>query len=301
MATKSPDWEFDKFDDGSLKIVGELQLKKYGSFLEDYASQLKDIEDALDDSIGDSWDMTLDPIALQLLPYEQTNLLKLIKTDNKILNKIITVLAALCCELQTLKYEAENKFYNALLFYGEGELEQGLEDGDAQVQMGRMIPLFQELSCFVSRSYDVIRNVCQQLSSLHNAYRNGPKLIDVTDVHFTPVYSHIADLLGVLITLDNIISSQSFLRDHWMLYKRMVKSVRHDPGKFSVAEEKLRPFEKLLMSLEGKLLDGMIYQNCVEQQFDNNNVNCTKNPLLAEEFAVNIRDILIELEGRIGE
>ncbi|ESO99519.1 hypothetical protein LOTGIDRAFT_113446 [Lottia gigantea] len=297
----STDWEFDKFDDGSLKIVGELQLKKYGKFLEDYASQLKEIEDALDDSIGDAWDMSLDPIALQMLPYEQTNLLNLVKTDNKVLNKIITVLSALCCEMSHLKHEAETKFYNALLFYGEGEPEEGLEEGEAQVQMGRMIPLFQELSCFVSRSYDVIRNICQQLSALHNSYKSGPKLIDVTDVHFTPVYSHMADLLGVLITLDSIISNQSFIRDHWMLYKRMVKSVRHDPGKFNVPEEKLRPFEKLLMSLEGKLLDGMIYQNCVEQQFDSNTINCSKNPNLAEEFAINIKDILVELEGRIGE
>ena len=56
----------------------------------------------------------------QLLPYEQTHLLQLIRTDNKIFNKIITVLAALCCEMQSLKHEAETKFYPALLLYGEG-------------------------------------------------------------------------------------------------------------------------------------------------------------------------------------
>ena len=84
-------WHLDAFDDGSLSkcerletqkrnfaaalirpwlplgIVGEAQLKKYGQFLEEYASQLKGIEDALDDSVGDSWDFTLDPIALQVL------------------------------------------------------------------------------------------------------------------------------------------------------------------------------------------------------------------------------------------
>lgn len=49
------------------EIVGELQLKKYGMFMEDYATQLREIEDALDDSIGDSWDFTLDPIALQVI------------------------------------------------------------------------------------------------------------------------------------------------------------------------------------------------------------------------------------------
>lgn len=46
--------------------MGEVQLRKYGTFLEEYASQLKEIEDALDDSIGDSWDLTLDPISLQV-------------------------------------------------------------------------------------------------------------------------------------------------------------------------------------------------------------------------------------------
>ena len=51
------------------EIVGELQLKKFGSFLEEYASQLKDIEDALGESVGDSWDMTLDPISLQVILY----------------------------------------------------------------------------------------------------------------------------------------------------------------------------------------------------------------------------------------
>lgn len=56
----------------------------------------------------------------QLLPYEQTSLLQLIKTDNKIFNKIITVLASLCSEMRSLKHEAESKFFNALIFYGEG-------------------------------------------------------------------------------------------------------------------------------------------------------------------------------------
>lgn len=44
-----------------------MQLKNYGRFLEEYTSQLKGIEEALDDTIGDVWDFTLDPIALQVL------------------------------------------------------------------------------------------------------------------------------------------------------------------------------------------------------------------------------------------
>lgn len=39
--------------------------------------------------------------------------------------------------------------------------------------------------------------------------------------------------------------------------------MHHNPGKFSIPEEKLKPFEKLLLRLEGQLLDGMILQVCV--------------------------------------
>ena len=34
--------------------------------MEDFAAQLRDIEDALDDGAGESWDITLDPIGLQV-------------------------------------------------------------------------------------------------------------------------------------------------------------------------------------------------------------------------------------------
>jgi len=39
--------------------------------MEEYASQLRDIEDALDDRVAETWDFTLDPIALQVKSYTQ--------------------------------------------------------------------------------------------------------------------------------------------------------------------------------------------------------------------------------------
>lgn len=46
--------------------------------------------------------------------------MQLINTDNKNLNKILKVLAALCCEIEALRNEAEQRFYHALQCYGEG-------------------------------------------------------------------------------------------------------------------------------------------------------------------------------------
>ncbi|KAK7813734.1 hypothetical protein U0070_001440, partial [Myodes glareolus] len=250
--TLSPDWEFDRVDDGSQKIHAEVQLKNYGKFLEEYTSQLRRIEDALDDLIGDVWDFNLDPIALKLLPYEQSSLLELIKTENKVLNKVITVYAALCCEIKKLKYEAETKFYNGLLFYGEGATDSSMVEGDCQIQMGRFVSFLQELSCFVTRCYEVVVNVIRQLAALYVSNKIGPKIIETTGVHFQTMYEHLGELLTVLLTLDEIVDNHVTLKDHWTMYKRLLKSVHHNPSKFGIQEEKLKPFEKFLLKLEGQ-------------------------------------------------
>lgn len=303
VETIAPDWEFDRFDDGSQKIHLEVQLKNYTRFLEEYTSQLKGIEEALDDSIGDVWDFTLDPIALKLLPYEQSSLLELIKTDNKVLNKVITVYAALCCEVKKLKFEAETKFYNGLLFYGEGVSDTSVVEGESQIQMGRFISFLQELSCFVTRCYEVVVNIVHQLAALYNSSKVATKVIESSGVHFQIVYEHLGELLVVLLTLDEIMENHGTLKDHWKMYKRMLKSVHHNPGKFSIPEEKLKPFEKLLLKLEGQLLDSMILQACVEQRFDDpgEGVAVSKNSAFAEEFAFNIRTIFTNVESKIGE
>ena len=172
------------------EIVAEVQLRKYRIFLEDYAKGLLDVEDALDESRGDAWDYTLDPISLdvcpqqhlcpplghdsrppappngcrnnshrastnardslivsragfataplahppsrppppasiskphsvQLTPHEQASALDLVRTENKVFNKTITVFMVLCQEIAELRNEAETQFYAPLLLYGE--------------------------------------------------------------------------------------------------------------------------------------------------------------------------------------
>lgn len=46
----------------------------------------------------------------------------------------------------------------------------------------------------------------------------------------------------------------------FFFFWRLLKSVHHNPAKFAIPEEKLKPFEKLLLKLEGQLLDSMIFQ-----------------------------------------
>lgn len=44
----------------------EVQLRKYGKFLEGYCNQLKDVEHALDENLDDVWKYQLDPISLMV-------------------------------------------------------------------------------------------------------------------------------------------------------------------------------------------------------------------------------------------
>ena len=43
-----------------------------------------------------------------------------------------------------------------------------------------------------------------------------------------------------------------------------------------------------------------VVQNCVEQMYDDQRMHVSKNPMFAEEFALNIRSYLVQLEPRIG-
>uniref|UniRef100_A0A673GME4 WASH complex subunit 4 n=1 Tax=Sinocyclocheilus rhinocerous TaxID=307959 RepID=A0A673GME4_9TELE len=168
-------------------------------------------------------------------------------------------------------------------------------EGESQIQMGRFISFLQELSCFVLHCFEVVVNMVHQLAC--------NKIIESTGVHFQTVYEHLGELLVVLITLDEILENHATLKDHWKMYKRLLKSVHHNPAKFAIPEEKLKPFEKLLLKLEGQLLDSMIFQACVEQRFDDpgEGVSVSKNSAFAEEFACNIRTIFANVESKLGE
>eukprot|EP00039_Didymoeca_costata_P001169 m.50316 g.50316 ORF g.50316 m.50316 type:complete len:1190 (+) comp10662_c0_seq1:292-3861(+) len=293
-------WEFDELDDGALKIVGEVQLRKYGSFLEEYASQLLDIEDALDESLGDGWDYAFDPISLTCTPFEQAQVTEVVRTDSKVFNKIMLVFVSLINEVDDLVKEAETKFYPPLLLYGEGEASENTEDGDAQVRIGRMLPFLQNLSTFVSRVYLVVKNIVHQLASFYSP-KPSAQCIDVRDVHFENVFLSVGRAMTVLITLDEVIASNDVLLEHWTLYKRMMKAVRANTDVFGVEKDALPQFEKWILGLEGELLDGMIFQNCTLQQFDDVAVGVTANPVFREEFTVSIRILHKFLEPRLGE
>ncbi|KAG0442672.1 hypothetical protein HPB47_015636 [Ixodes persulcatus] len=209
------------------------------AFMEEFTTQLRSLEHLWMRRFVRHGTWNRMQSLFQHLPYEKTTLLELISTDNKILNKVITVLAALCVEAEHLCHEAKTRFHSALLFYGEGSLaSNNVPDGEPQ-QMSAL--------------FDKSKPSC---------------VIDVTDVHFQTVFEHLGQMLASLVTLDEIVQAQSALREHWTLYRRMLKSVHHNCAKFDVAPEDLKALDKLMGQLEYQLLQGRIFMGCLEQGFD---------------------------------
>jgi WASH complex subunit 7 len=81
----------------------------------------------------------------------------------------------------------------------------------------------------------------------------------------------------------------------------MIKNVHHNPGKYQFDMNKFYRFEKHLIELEGKLLDGLIFQNCVEQIFDDKQAMVSKNSALSAEFLLNLRLMFEEIEPSLSK
>lgn len=82
----------------------------------------------------------------------------------------------------------------------------------------------------------------------------------------------------------------------------MTKNIKQDPERYNAQTEQLLQFEKLLLSMEGQLLDGLIFQNCIEQEFDFPGVVEVKsNSILEKEFMYNIKDMYSRMTARTGD
>ncbi|CAG0882697.1 unnamed protein product [Darwinula stevensoni] len=269
VSENGPDW---KESDGNTRLAGEVQVKRYGEFLNGYTTQLREIQHALHGYSKGAWDISLDPISLQVCPK-----LPLIIATHKGF-----------CDLRQ-----KTDFYGSFLLYGEGF--DGTE-AEAQVMMGHMIKPLQDLSGFINRCYQVLQNFLLQLVALYNLEKEASKVMDVSDVHFYTVFESIGELLVIFVTLDGILSSIPLFREHWNLYKQMVKSVQSDASTFGASEEQLSSFHDVLSNLDSALFRETILQGCFGA-VSSPEFSC---PNLAKEFQESIRFIVARMEASIG-
>ncbi|RHY93561.1 hypothetical protein DYB26_013031 [Aphanomyces astaci] len=221
----SPFADFDAHD----QPIRE-QLQKGLEIVNEHTSKLKEIEDALSAAMSEVWGYWADPIQLHLHPAERVDVQDLIRTDNELFNKVLTVFAVLCDEISELKVTVEDNFYPALIMFGQAKHgDKGdVKPGEDEVHIGRMLPFFQ---------------------SFQKLWKSTFK-----HVHLTTVFDAFGHVLEILLTLDLIVMDNPNIVTSWDKYKRMMQYVRADPARYNVTADQVKAFERLLVNLDGTFM-----------------------------------------------
>ncbi|GLE08690.1 hypothetical protein PINS_up020053 [Pythium insidiosum] len=245
------------------------QLQRGLDIINEHTSKLKEIEDAVTSAMSEVWGYWADPVQLYLHPAERVDVQDMIKTDNELFNKVLTVFAVLCDEISELKVTVEDNFYPALIMFGQPQLGDDGEPkpGDEELFIGRMLPFFQDVSNFVDRCNAITINMLHQLASLYQSFQ---KLWKSTFklVHLHPVFDALGSLLEVMITIDAIVLDNPSIVTSWDKYKRMMQYVRADPTRYNITVDKVKQFERLLVSLDQTIMSAQVFQTCIEQDFE---------------------------------
>jgi len=290
----------EEINDLAKSHVAETQFNNYIEFMNKFQIQLSGIEGAL--GCSTNTEKNLHPITIQTKAEEKISFVDIITTDNKVLNKVLITLSALCNEVFLLEDEAKNSFYNQLLFYGETgklDVENGGKISETYIKVSKMIPTMQNLLCFVHRCREVLKNSIQQLAALYN--KTLPKVIDVSQVHFSIIFEKIGHLLKVLLTIDEIIANNNILQSHWVIYKGMIKSIELNPSSFDVSKDKLEHLKKLVKKIDTLIISSRLFYHCIDQDFDDSGIPVCKNSVFIEEFLINLKFLFNKLEVKLGD
>lgn len=140
----------------------------------------------------------------------------------------------------------------------------------------------------VKRLTSLIFNLVNQLHAVHN---NSDPLYKTVFKHinlFSPLDS-LCKALSLIFTLDCLVKENENLRNHWNFFKRMLKIIRSEPGKYNTTEEKMRAFEKILVRVDKTVLTGNCFKICLGQNFNVHNITITLSNL-KEKATYQIKD-----------
>lgn len=121
-----------------------------------------------------------------------------------------------------------------------------------------------------------MKNTIQQLASLYsklNKEESRKGLMTFQHVHFQAIYGNLADMLGILITIEEIVNQNQFFVNHLNLYKRyfrnevidftrMISKVMDEPENYGTDKTQAGRVQYLLQKLDGDIFDNNILKVC---------------------------------------
>jgi len=288
-ASKVEEYRYDDFDDGHAKQHATLQQgESMTQYVREYMDKLWEVEENIAETMPRSMPARplTEPIVLDVMPREQTTLLQLAQTSSKALNKLVSLFSFLVCELRELRKIGETKFFPPIALFGAQTEDSERMEGTAQLGIGRMLPLFTEMTSFLSRIYLVVCNTVRQLGALYHKDQAVYSGLVKSKCHLLPVYEALAETFEFLLSLENLLSDNPTLADAWSKYNMMMKPVLKDPTRFGTDEDQANRLDMMIKTIHSALFEGNIFINCIQQPFDyENTVEVRTNGVFARESA----------------
>ena len=282
---------------------------KVAQFVTEHRMQLKEIEKAIASDIRQPGNHGAEPIFIHLQPHEKIELLDLVKTDNEGFDKVVTVLAHVCDEIEQLKMEAQEELYPGIAVFGDTPDAKDEDDsvrlrnGKAEQFMGTSLKFFQRVSNFAERCNELVVNLVQQLASLwqQNFATN------FINVRLVQVVESISDVLQVLITLDHVMQGNECIGKCWAYFYKMMDMIRTDREEYSVSDIQLKKMNRMLHHLKEVVFAGRMLEECIEQDFEDsegalNSVvpNIRNNKVFRGRFIACFESLLNDKMGMVG-
>lgn len=284
-------------EEDTQRAAAEVQLQNYGRFIEDYTNKLNKLEERLQQqSIESSRCYTPGPstltVAINFEPVEQADATDVINCDNKIIDKIVRVFSALCCEVSFIRDEFKCKYLNLILYYGDDIDENATSYEDCQLSISKILADLQRLSAFIKHCERLLLEIVSQLSCF---YRLD---LEIADVGMYEVFDVLGETLIVLITVQEVVANNTTLIYHWSLYKRTIQLASHSASEFPYNLAKISQLDQLITKLESRVIACKIFDNALGLPYDRK-TNVKNNKRLAEHLNGYLRKVVLELERTV--
>eukprot|EP00758_Cryptobia_borreli_P003484 Tbor_TRINITY_DN377_c0_g1::TRINITY_DN377_c0_g1_i1::g.15532::m.15532/K18465/MRT43, SWIP; WASH complex subunit 7 len=223
------------------------------------------------------------------------------KLNNRLFFCMTMQVATISIEMRNLAEECYDMFISPLCLYGDAALlEEGITDEHAQRGLGNILPLLEEIWNWVQRVNKVVVNMIRNFASLYSSAHQRDNYYPYTMVHFPVVWYALTELLGAVVSLEEVLRDHETLRQGIHVFNRMLTQISKNYDKYNADEFHIEQFGKFLKKLEVDILSDGILFSIVTQIFDTREVSVARNNVFFAEFNAVFMNIIETLRGAIG-
>lgn len=205
------------------------------------------------------------PVKLIFEPIEtQSGVFDIVNSDNIFLNKVIQVFTILGSEVYNLIGNNDFDSLLPIVLYGENNNdEDNIEDGEAEVQIARMLPVFTSLFEKIKKLVQLALNLVNQMLALYNKnFKNYYS--SFKNFQFYMPFEYISRILAFFNAIDIVYNENENLQAHWKAYKLMFHRSKVDPTKFGYTENQAYKLEKIIKHLDSSVLSGKLLNSLIK-------------------------------------